>query len=125
LVILGSEEMVETVIENLIDNAASYSPPSGEILVRLKREGGMAHIAVLDQGPGVPTVQIGLIFDRYYSQRRDSPALPEAGTYFGIGLSIARRHVEAMHGTITAENRSPNGFAVHVRLPLAAIFARE
>jgi two-component system sensor histidine kinase ChvG len=40
-------------------------------------------------------------------------------SYFGIGLWIARRNVEAMGGTIFAENRSPHGLRVHVRLPLA------
>jgi signal transduction histidine kinase len=40
-------------------------------------------------------------------------------SHFGIGLSIARRNVEAMGGTIAAENRIPHGLAVHVRLPLA------
>ena len=40
-------------------------------------------------------------------------------TYFGIGLWIARRNVEAMDGTIAAENRIPQGLRIHIRLPLA------
>jgi signal transduction histidine kinase len=38
---------------------------------------------------------------------------------FGIGLSIARRNVEAMQGTIEAENRTPHGLTIHIRLPVA------
>jgi two-component system, OmpR family, sensor histidine kinase ChvG len=117
--VLGSEEMIETVLENLVENAVSFSPPGGEILIHLAQEGRFAHLSVSDQGPGVPEEQIGRIFDRYYSERRDEAAGEIAATSFGIGLWIARRNVEAMGGTIAAENRRPNGLRVHVRLPLA------
>jgi two-component system sensor histidine kinase ChvG len=67
----------------------------------------------------VPAEQIGRIFDRYYSERRNEAAVETASTSFGIGLWIARRNVEAMGGTITADNRLPCGLSVHVHLPLA------
>jgi two-component system, OmpR family, sensor histidine kinase ChvG len=118
LLVLGTEEMIETVLENLIDNAASFSPPGGEIVVHLSREGGVAHLSVCDQGPGVPEGQLTSIFERYYSERRSGTSENHV-SYFGIGLWIARRNVEAMGGTIDAENRTPNGLAVHIRLPLA------
>jgi two-component system, OmpR family, sensor histidine kinase ChvG len=117
--VLGSEEMIETVLENLLENAVSFSPAGSEILIHLMQDGRFAHLAVSDQGPGVPAGQIGRIFDRYYSERRDEAAADTSVTYFGIGLWIARRNVEAMGGTIAAENRMPCGLTVHVRLPLA------
>ncbi|HJU20187.1 MAG TPA: HAMP domain-containing sensor histidine kinase [Stellaceae bacterium] len=120
ILVLGSEEMIETVLENLIDNAVSFSPPGGEILVRLTRDGRSAHIAVSDRGPGIPPERLERIFDRYHSERRpDETADAAASSYFGIGLWIARRNVEAMGGTIVAENRTPHGLTVHVRLPRA------
>ena len=119
LFVLGTEEMIETVVENLIDNAVSFSPRGSEILVHLTRDGPFAHLAVSDQGPGVPAGQLDRIFDRYYSERRAEVTSESASSYFGIGLWIARRNVEAMGGTIEAENRSPRGLAVHIRLPLA------
>src|SRR5262249_23795102 len=70
LFVLGSEEIIETVVENLIDNAVSFSPAGGEILVHLTRDGRFAHLSVSDQGPGVPADQLDHIFDRYYSERR-------------------------------------------------------
>lgn len=118
LLVLGTEEMIETILENLIDNAASFSPPGGEILVHLSREGDFAHLSVCDQGPGVPNGQLTGIFERYYSERRSGTSENHV-SYFGIGLWIARRNVEAMGGTISAENRTPHGLAVHIRLPLA------
>jgi len=119
LFVLGTEDMVESVAENLIDNAVSFAPPGSEILVHLSRDGRFAHLTVSDQGPGVPAEQLEGIFERYYV-KRDAEASNEPGqNHFGIGLSIARRNVEAMGGTIAAQNRIPHGLAVHVRLPLA------
>jgi two-component system sensor histidine kinase ChvG len=119
MLVLGSEEMIETVLENLIENAVSFSPAEGEILIHLTHDDRFAHLTISDQGPGVPPAQIGRIFDRYYSVRRDEAAVETAPTSFGIGLWISRRNVEAMGGKIIAENRVPSGLTVHVRLPLA------
>ena len=119
LFVLGSEEMIETVVENLLDNAVSFSPAGSQILVRLTRDRRFAHITVADQGPGVPAEQLEHIFDRYHSERRAEATGEAAASYFGIGLWIARRNVEAMGGTIAAENRAPHGLTMHVHLPLA------
>src|SRR5712671_2831736 len=116
LFVLGTEEMIETVLENLLDNAVSFSPPGSEIVIHLTRDGSFAHLTVSDQGPGVPAQQIEHIFERYYSERRADEA---ASSYFGIGLWISRRNVEAMVGTIEAENGPSRGLTLHVRLPLA------
>jgi two-component system sensor histidine kinase ChvG len=117
--VLGTEGMIETVVENLIENAVSFSPARGEILVRMARDGRFARLSISDQGPGVPAEQLQRIFDRYYSERRSEPANEGTSSYFGIGLWIARRNVEAMGGTIEAENLEPQGLAIHVCLPLA------
>jgi len=85
----------------------------------LARDGRFAHLTISDQGTGVPTEQLERIFDRYYSERRAEAASDATSSYFGIGLWIARRNVEAMGGTIEAENLEPQGLAIHVRLPLA------
>jgi two-component system sensor histidine kinase ChvG len=123
LYVLGSEAMIETVLDNLIDNAVSFSSSGGEILVHLTHDGSFADLTVSDRGPGVREQQLERIFERYYSERRadgqDEAADEAAPTYFGIGLWIARRNVEAMGGTISAENRSPQGLRVHIQLPLA------
>jgi two-component system sensor histidine kinase ChvG len=117
--VLGSEEMIETVLENLIDNAASYAPAGSEVLVRLRRERDTAHIEVIDAGPGVPPAQLDQIFDRYFSARWSGKESDATQGSFGIGLSIARRNVEAMQGTIEAENRAPHGLTIHIRFPVA------
>ena len=119
ILVLGTEDMIESVAENLIDNAVSFAPPGSEILVHLTSDDRFADLTVSDQGPGVPSGQLEHIFDRYYVERGAEASNDPAESHFGIGLSIARRNVEAMGGTIEAENRRPHGLAVHVRLPLA------
>jgi two-component system sensor histidine kinase ChvG len=112
--------MVETVIENLLDNAVSFSPDGESIGVRLEARGGLAELLIGDSGPGVAAENITRIFDRYFSQRMP-PRIDGHDTHFGIGLWIARRNVEALDGTIHAENRRPNGLLMRVRLPLAEV----
>jgi len=121
LFVLGTEEMIESIAENLIDNAVSFAPPGSEILVHLTHGDSFAHLTCRIRARGVPIGQLERIFDRYYVER-DAEASNEAGqNHFGIGLSIARRHVEAIGGTIEAQNRTPHGLAVHLRLPLAPV----
>jgi two-component system sensor histidine kinase ChvG len=117
----ANAEMVETVIENLLDNAVSFSPEGESIGVRLETVGGAAELLIGDSGPGVPPENLSRIFDRYFSQRTPPPNGESQGPHFGIGLWIARRNVEALGGTITAENRRPNGLLMRVRLPRAEV----
>src|SRR5262249_6530554 len=89
LFVLGTEEIIESIAENLIDNAVSFAPPGSEILVHLTSNDSFAHLTVSDQGPGVPVGQLERIFDRYYTahserRRADTPSEP-AATYLGIG----------------------------------------
>jgi two-component system, OmpR family, sensor histidine kinase ChvG len=119
VIVHANAEMVETVIENLFENAVSFSPEGEAVGVRLEARDGMAEMLIGDGGPGVPVEHLERIFDRYFSQR---PALDASGdrqTHFGIGLWVARRNVEALGGTIEAENRQPQGLLVRVQLPLA------
>jgi two-component system sensor histidine kinase ChvG len=119
VIIHANEEMVETVIENLFENAVSFSPDGEAIGVRLEARDGMAEMLIGDSGPGVPVEHLDRIFDRYFSHRPSLDASGDNQTHFGIGLWVARRNVEALGGSIEAENRRPQGLLVRVRLPLA------
>lgn len=125
--ILGSEELMETVLENLIDNAMSFAPQGSDVFVVLKANGTLAHLAVEDEGPGVAEPDLTRIFDRYYSlrpARRNNPCGAETTInrgeqdHFGIGLWIAKRNVEAVGGTIQARNRQQGGLRVHISVPM-------
>jgi len=121
VMIHANEEMVETVIENLLDNAVSFSPEGESVGVRLEAGDGVAELMIGDNGPGVPTENLARIFDRYFSQRTPPDGAETQDTHFGIGLWIARRNVEALGGTIDAENRRPSGLLMRVRFPLGEV----
>jgi two-component system sensor histidine kinase ChvG len=117
LSVLAGEELLETVVENLLDNAIGFAPPSSEITLSLRRDSGVAKLIVEDRGPGVDSADLPYIFERYYSKR---PAGTEGkhSSHFGIGLWIVRRNVEAVGGAVSAHNRAEGGLRVEVRLPL-------
>jgi two-component system sensor histidine kinase ChvG len=115
VIIYANEEMIETVLENIVDNALSFSPKGGSIEVRLDRSDRMAEVTIADTGPGVAPENLERIFDRYFSRR---PGMEGQASHFGIGLWIARRNIEALGGTIRAENRPPHGLLMRIDLPL-------
>ena len=109
------------VLRNLIGNAQSFSPPNGRIWLHAREEPKMVSITVEDEGPGIPEAKVEHIFDRFYSER---PTGERFGQHSGLGLSISRQIVEALHGRISAENRRGSkgqvmGARFVVRLPKA------
>ena len=128
-IVTGAPALIETVLQNLIDNAVSFSPVSGTIEVALRRRSTVVELSVADQGPGVAPDALERIFDRSVSFRESQGASAEGGragavprgpANFGLGLWIVHRNVEVMGGTVTAENRAAGGFRVVVALPPAA-----
>jgi two-component system sensor histidine kinase ChvG len=101
LVVSGIESRLSQVFLNVISNAVSFSPPGGEIRVRVQGDGRGMLIAVEDDGPGIPAEKLTTIFDRFYTER---PAAEKFGTHSGLGLSISKQIVEAHRGRIWAEN---------------------
>ena len=116
--IWGGKEMLETVVENLLENAISFSPSGGTIGVTLRRNGRLAEFVIEDQGPGVDPRNLNRIFERYFSERPARTADEES--HFGIGLWIVRRNVEAMGGTVAAANRETGGLKITIGLRVAA-----
>jgi len=102
LFISGVEVRLVQVLQNLISNALSFSPPSGKVTVGAGRAKDEIVITVEDEGPGIPENKTKAIFDRFYSER---PKSEKFGTHSGLGLSISKQIVEAHRGRIRAENR--------------------
>ncbi|MBI3707881.1 MAG: HAMP domain-containing histidine kinase [Proteobacteria bacterium] len=121
--VVGGMEMIETVVENILENAISVSPPHGEVRLTVVRRGAVVALTVEDQGPGVPADRLEKIFERYYSTRSAVPGPKINGengaaeAHFGIGLWVVRRNVEALHGRVWAENRATGGLKMTVELP--------
>jgi len=109
LTVPGIEGRLAQVFRNLIANAASFSPPGGDIRLSAVRDGAQVRIAVSDEGPGIPDDKLEAIFARFYTER---PAGESFGDHSGLGLSISRQIVEAHGGTLKAENRRDASGAV-------------
>jgi two-component system sensor histidine kinase ChvG len=99
--IIGYDSRLGQVLNNLIDNAKSFSEPHGEIRVTVTRERDAIIITVDDDGPGVPSHAFEKIFNRFYTDRPNGGF----GENSGLGLSISRQIIEAHRGRIWAENR--------------------
>uniref|UniRef100_UPI000E4B9991 ATP-binding protein n=1 Tax=Oceanicella sp. SM1341 TaxID=1548889 RepID=UPI000E4B9991 len=120
LLLTGLETRLARVFINLIDNAVSFLPPGGLVVVSARRApGGDIEVSVRDTGPGLPPENLDDIFRRFYSERPEQ----EFGGHSGLGLSISRQIVDAHGGRIWAENRparpdgSPGGACFRVELP--------
>ncbi|HKI22158.1 MAG TPA: HAMP domain-containing sensor histidine kinase [Gaiellaceae bacterium] len=106
-VVHGVPENLERAIGNLLDNAAKWSPPGGEVEV-VVREG---EITVRDRGPGIDDADRPYVFDRFY---RSTSARGMPGS--GLGLAIVRQVAEAHGGTVTAERPEGGGTLMRFRL---------
>jgi two-component system sensor histidine kinase KdpD len=106
---------VATVVEQVVRNAALYSPPDAPIGIRLRRDGSDAVLEVLDRGPGVPRERREEVFERFAGWR---PVGYEAVPGPGLGLFIARAMIEQQGGTISIADGPQGGTMLEVRLPL-------
>jgi two-component system, OmpR family, sensor histidine kinase ChvG len=102
-IVAGDPARLERVLENLLDNAVSFSPRGAPIEVDIHRDEERVQIAVSDRGPGIPHDEREKVFERFHSLR---PAGEDFGSHSGLGLAIARTIVEAHYGTLHADDRA-------------------
>lgn len=105
--------LIEQVLENLLDNAAKYTPPGTEIRISATAGRRQVEISVEDNGPGLPTADPQILFEKF---QRGVPEGAVGG--IGLGLAICRTIVTLHHGRVWAENRAPHGAAFRFTLPL-------
>jgi two-component system sensor histidine kinase ChvG len=118
-VVFGDGSRLTRVIENLIENAISFSPPNGLVQVAATRDDEEVLIRIEDEGPGVPLESREAIFNRFHSVR---PEGEEFGRHSGLGLAIAKAIVEGHNGSIEVQDRdnAPTGAKFVIRLPVAS-----
>jgi signal transduction histidine kinase len=107
---------IAQVIGHLLLNAARFSPVAGRIDLTLARAGRSAHLAVRDQGIGIPPADLARIFERFHRAANATAANPDG---LGLGLFIAREIITRSGGTLTAESTLGAGSTFHLTLPLA------
>jgi PAS domain S-box-containing protein len=114
---LADPERVRQIVVALLDNACLYSPPDTPIEVELDQAGDEVRVRVVDHGPGIPRDRRETIFEQFH--RLEDPLTMQTGGV-GLGLFIARRLAEAMHGTLMIEDaRNGRGATFVLQLPAA------
>jgi two-component system sensor histidine kinase ChvG len=117
-VVMGDPARLARAIDNVIDNAISFSPAGGLVEIAASRVGSQVRIRVDDEGPGVPPEEREAIFNRFHSLRPESE---DFGRHSGLGLAIAKAIVEGHDGQIDVKDRddTPSGARFTIRLPAA------
>ena len=117
-VVMGKPDRLARAINNILDNAVSFSPRGGLVEIAATRVGDEVRIRVDDEGPGVPAEARESIFNRFHSVRPEGEGF---GRHSGLGLAIARAIVEGHDGEIDVQDRddAPSGARFTIRLPAA------
>ncbi|HZM01544.1 MAG TPA: ATP-binding protein, partial [Candidatus Saccharimonadales bacterium] len=103
---------LQQALMNLLSNAALHTPAGTLVELRGWRTKEALVLAVRDHGPGIAPEYIGRIFDKFYR----APDAATGGT--GLGLSLVKGFIEALGGTVAAENQSGGGLEFTITLPL-------
>jgi two-component system sensor histidine kinase ChvG len=101
-VILGDESRLARAIDNIVDNALSFSPPGGLVEIGAAQVGDEVTVTVEDEGKGVPEEARDAIFRRFHSVRPEADGF---GRHSGLGLAIAKATVDGHDGRIEVESR--------------------
>lgn len=129
LMVDAQKPQIAQILDNLLANAAGFTPPHGRVFVTARRDEETAVLIVTDEGPGLPDNMRERIFERFYTDRQQAPSrdadatgrLTTVDAHSGLGLSISRQIAEAHGGTLSADNRPDSmGAYFTLRLPLEA-----
>jgi signal transduction histidine kinase len=112
--VMGDEDLLRRVIENLLDNAVRHAPENTEVRVSADRRGGDVEIRVADAGSGIPIELRERIFEKFAQLDGDGHTQTRTGR--GLGLAFCKLAVEAHGGRIWVEDAIP-GAVFCVRLP--------
>ncbi len=112
-VISGDWDRLTQVIANLIDNSLRYTPSGGKILLKVRRQGNLASLQVIDTGRGIASEHLPYIWESFF--RADT----QGKTNMGLGLAIVKRIVEAHGGTVAVKSELGKGAEFTINVPLA------
>ncbi len=116
LVVRGDEARLRQVVDNLLENALVYTPPSTPITVRVRQESDWAILEVIDQGEGIPREHTERIFERFY---RVDPSRARATGGSGLGLSLVASIVHTHGGRVGLSSAPGRGATFRVEIPSA------
>jgi signal transduction histidine kinase/HAMP domain-containing protein len=115
--VLGEPAYLHQVLNNLISNADKYSEAGKPIDIAVSGRNDAVTVKVMDRGPGVDPGEVEMIFESFY--RSETTARRAGGK--GLGLTVCKRLIEAMGGTIWVRNRRGGGLEACFSLPVAEV----
>ncbi len=119
LAVWATEEGLDRIFVNLVENGIKYTPPGGQVTVSLGRDGDQVWVRVADTGIGIPPEAMPHLFEEFY-RAPNARAVNAVGT--GLGLTIVKELVERYRGRIEVESEVGRGTTFTVTFP--AIRAR-
>lgn len=112
----GDRDSLTIVLINILDNAIKYNKPGGRISVKTYVSRGQACIEISDTGIGIPEEHVQRVFEPFYMV--DKNRARETGGA-GLGLSLAKKHAEAMGGAVALMYTGPEGTGFKITFPAA------
>ena len=109
--VTGVPARLDRAVTNLLDNAAKWSPPGGDVEVVVRN----GEVTVRDHGPGIDDEDLPFVFDRFY-RARTARGLPGSG----LGLAIVRQVAESHGGEVGVERAEGGGARFRLRVPIAS-----
>ena len=118
--IRGQISFLRQAIQNIVDNAVSFSKYGDKIIINLSSTSNYTSLSISDNGPGIKEPIFEKIFERFYSLRDEIDATK---SHSGLGLNIAKQIIDAHQGYISANNIEDNSGIIGARfiinLPIA------
>ena len=115
-VVIGDPSRLRQVLDNLLANVRTHTPPATPCSLTVRREGDEAVVIVADEGPGMNSGDAARAFDRFH--RADTSRTRASGGS-GLGLSIVAAIVAAHDGSVAMSSAPGAGTTVTIRIPIA------
>ncbi len=113
----GDPDTLEQIFSNLINNAIKYNQPDGKVEVSIEDKNSFITVSVKDTGIGMEKEHLPYLFDQFYRIKAEGE---EKHTGTGLGLTIAKKIVDALNGRIEVESEPGKGSCFTVFLPKAS-----
>ena len=110
-------DLLGRIVRNLVDNALKYTP-AGSVAISARMEGDSCVITIADTGIGIAPDNLDRVFDDYFQAGNPNR---DRGMGFGLGLSIVRRLVTLLGGTISVASEVGKGSTFELRFPTVAV----
>jgi signal transduction histidine kinase len=127
-IVHGVSSRLDSLLRNLVDNAASFAGDGGSVTVRVNRKNDTVILEVADTGPGIEAEDLPHVFDRFFTKRVMKPVhstSSDRSRGSGLGLALVKAVAEAHDGEVSAQSTPGEGATFRVVLPASGTTTRS